>query len=136
MSCQWDLRQERRNTCSDGSLLDLLQVLRYSLRKTKGSTHNADAPLATQVLSLLCSPARNYIRASLSFLIFSQIAHMSKSCCKSVPHIHLWVRPSDFVMRNNLIIIGGVAICKYVVIFIKRGTRYQNTQPIQSIYDT
>ena len=87
--------------------------------ETTWGIHDDDAPLATKVLSALCSPARNYIRASLSFLIISQIAHMSKSRGKSMPHIHLWVRPSEYVMRNNLII--NWESCNFQVHYPKEG---------------
>ena len=88
--------------------MDLLQVVPRNAGNDERGVHDDDAPLlATKVLSALCSPARNYIRASLSSLIISQIAHMSKSCGESTPHIHLWVRarpPGGYVMRTNLII--------------------------------
>ena len=139
MSCQWDLQHERILSVEIHvrALLGHLwiyfksnQVLHFALRETTWGIHDDDAPLATKVLSALCSPARNYIRASLSVLIISQIAHMSKSCGKSMPHIHLWVHPSEYVMRNNLIIIGRVATCKYIL-YPKQGTTPKHaTSPI------
>ena len=135
MSCQWDLQHERILSVEIHvrAVLGHLWIYFRSFIilcgkrvETTGGIHDDDAPLATKVLSALCSPARNYIRASLSVLIISQIAHMSKSRGKSMPHIHLWVHPSEYVMRNNLIIIGRVAACEYV---IKRGAPKHATFP-------